>query len=154
NDGRTALCVTLKSVPAYGSRGCVVRHPGSCRSEPRLETTMACSAEANGTTITCACAGCGIAYNHSTRKYHILCCRTITEIDAKLVSDPGPRRPIIEVDLSHVTLLEAAQLLDRVVPGKIKVNGSLNRFKKRVTLKTKKPMSELIKKLKLNSARI
>jgi len=27
---------------------------------------MACSVEANGVTLNCACGGCGIAYNHST----------------------------------------------------------------------------------------
>lgn len=81
---------------------------------------MACTVEANGVTLTCACSGCGIAYNHSTKKYHILCCGTITETTLSVqVKDPVPDRPgHVSLDLAGVTLLQAAQLLDIVAPGK------------------------------------
>ena len=115
---------------------------------------MACTVEANGTTFTCACSGCGISYNHGTKKYHLLCCGTITEMSVKTqIDDPtSPPKPgHIIVDFAGVTLLEAAQLLDRTAPGKIRVNASLQRLKKPVTLKANQPLAKLTKKLGLTS---
>src|SRR5436853_3846692 len=127
---------------------------------PYKETSMAtndgpgCTVEANGTTVTCGCSGCGIAYSHDTKKYHILCCGTIFEMDARnQADDPAnpPKRNHIMVDLAGVTLLEAAQLLDRAAPGQIGINASLRQLRKRVTLKANQPLVTLTKKLRLNS---
>jgi hypothetical protein len=114
-----------------------------------------CTATVNGTTITCACSGCGIAYNHATKTYHILCCGSITEMKAlNQADDPKnpPKRGQIMVDLSNVTLLEAAQLLERSVPGKIAINSSLKKLRKQITLKANLPLAKLTKRLGLKSA--
>lgn len=113
-----------------------------------------CTVEANGTTVTCGCSGCGISYNHETKKYHILCCGTIFEMSAKNQTDDPtnpPKRNHVMVDFAGLTLLEAAQLLDRAAPGKIRVNASLQRLRKRITLKANQPLVTLIKKLGLHS---
>ena len=111
-----------------------------------------CTVEANGTTLTCACGGCGISYNHDTKKYHLLCCGTITEMSAKNQADDPvnpPKRGQIIVDFAGLTVLEAAQLLDRAAPGKIRVDSSLQQLRKRITFKANQPLAKLTKKLGL-----
>jgi hypothetical protein len=113
-----------------------------------------CTVEVNGTTLTCACSGCGIAYNHDTKKYNILCCGTITEMSAKnQTGDPtNPPKPgHLMVDFANVTVLEAAQVLERAAPGKIGINSSLKRLERRITLKANQPPATLAKKLGLHS---
>jgi hypothetical protein len=113
-----------------------------------------CTAEVNGTTLTCACAGCGIAYDHDSGQYTILCCRVIVstkaEKDQGVEPDPSKRHHI-EIDLSGATRLEAAQLLHRLAPGKIRIDGSLESLQERVTLKESLPLEELIEKLRIQS---
>jgi hypothetical protein len=113
-----------------------------------------CTVEANGTTLMCSCGGCGIAYNHDTKKYVILCCGTITEMNLKNQTDDttNPPKPNhIMVDLAGVTVLEAARLLDRAAPGTISINASFKLLKKKITLKANQPLSDLTKKLGIHS---
>ncbi len=115
---------------------------------------MACNVEANGTTLSCGCSGCGIVYNHGTKKYHILCCGTITEMSAKNQTDDptNPPKPNhIMVDFAGITLLEAAQLLDKSLPGKIRVNASVKQLQKQVTFKANLTLDKLTKKLGIHS---
>jgi hypothetical protein len=113
-----------------------------------------CTVEANGTTLTCGCSGCGIAYNHDAKKYYILCCGSITEMSAKNQTDDPtnpPKRGHLMVDFSDLTVLEAAQLLERAQPGKVAINSSLKRLRRRITLKANQPLAALTKKLGLTS---
>lgn len=116
---------------------------------------MACTVEANGTTVTCGCSGCGIVYNHGSGKYHILCCGSITEMDVKNPTDDpnNPPKPgHIIVDFAGITLLEAARLLDKAVPDKIRINGSFKQLQKQVTFKANQPLEKLTKKLGITLA--
>jgi hypothetical protein len=120
------------------------------------DNATTCTAEVNGTSITCACAGCGIAYNHADKKYTILCCGSITTMSAKNQADDptSPPRPNhIQVNLVGCTRLEAAQLLQRLTNKKIKVDASLDSLQKRVTFKANLPLEELTKKLGLAAPR-
>lgn len=111
---------------------------------------MACNVEANGTTLTCACSGCGIAYNHSTKKYTILCCGSITTLDVKRqTDDPNtpPKPDHIIVDFENITVLEAAQLIDHAVPDRIKINAAFKQLRKKITLEGNLPLDKLAKKL-------
>jgi hypothetical protein len=67
--------------------------------------------------------------------------------------DPGnpPRPHHIIVDFVGVTLLQAAQVLDRAAPGKIKINSTLQRLQKTVRLKANLPLATIAKKLGLGS---
>lgn len=62
-----------------------------------------------------------------------------------------PRPHHIMVDFAGLTLLQAAQVLDRAVPGKVRIDASLQELQKPVTLKANRPLSELIEKLGLRS---
>ncbi len=111
-----------------------------------------CTAEANGTTLTCACEGCGILYNHATGKYTVLCCGAISEFKMKAEQQPDPpKRPkdLIDIDLVGCTRLEAARLLGGQFPGKIELDSSLESLEKRVTFKGTFTLAELTKKLAL-----
>lgn len=115
---------------------------------------MACTVEANGTTLTCACNGCGISYNHSTKKYHILCCGSITEMSSRFdPGDPDDRPPPghIDVDINGATLLEAMQLIDRSAPGKLRVEGSFAELGKTVKLKGRNTVEHLGRELHASS---
>lgn len=111
---------------------------------------MACSAEANGTTINCACDSCGISYNSQTKKYQVLCCGIWYELDMKFdFQDPDnpPRPGHLIVDIPSASLLEAMQFLDRADPGKLRLDASFTDLKKRVSLKGNAPVEELARKL-------
>lgn len=116
--------------------------------------SAACTATVNGTTITCACSGCGIAYNHQTKTYHILCCGTITEMKAlNQADDPSspPKPGNLMVDLSNVTVLEAGLLLERSAPGKFSINAPVKKLQRKISLKANQPIATLAKRLGLGS---
>lgn len=112
-----------------------------------------CTVEANGTTVTCACSGCGIAYNHETKKYHVLCCGTIFVLETKLEDDPDrpPKRGHFEVALAGATRLEAAELLRLSGGAKIRIDAPLDALQKRVTMKASLTLPALTKKLGLQA---
>lgn len=64
--------------------------------------------------------------------------------------NPPPRHHL-QVDLAGCTRLEAAQLLQRAAPGRIKIDASLDALEKRVTFKATMPLADLSKKLRLDS---
>ena len=114
---------------------------------------MACNVEANGTTVSCACSGCGIVYNHETKKYHVLCCGTIFVLETKLEDhDRPPKRGHFDVAFAGATRLEAAELLRRSGGAKISIDAPLDALQKRVTMKATLTLPALNKKLGLKSA--
>jgi hypothetical protein len=113
---------------------------------------MTCKAEVNGTTLECSCNGCGISYDGG--KYTTLCCGNINTFSVKNQADDPidpPKPNHIMVDFAGLTLLEAAQILDRAAPGEIMLNDSLQHLQKRITLKANQPLVKLINKLGLHS---
>jgi hypothetical protein len=115
---------------------------------------MACNVEVNGTTIHCACDGCGAAYNHSTKTYHISCCGGFFQMSRKASTEDPPTPPTpnhVTVDFARMTLLQVAQLLDEAAPGKISVTGPFKKLGKRISLKGNRPLDAFTKELGLHS---
>jgi hypothetical protein len=55
----------------------------------------------------------------------------------------------IVVDLSNVTVLEAAQLIESAAPGKFKVNLPIGKLQKRVKFRANKPIEIIAKRIGL-----
>jgi len=113
-----------------------------------------CTAEANGATVECSCDGCGICYNHDTKEYTTLCCGQIStvKVASQVVKNP-PKPGHLIVDFVGITLLQAAQMVERSAPGHVRLDGSLQGLEKRVSLKANLPLPEILAKLGLPSAK-